>query len=307
MFTGKLKLHFSKILSYVGPVIEQRMRDLARRAKDPNFRLEEPNDLLQWIIQRAYQFEDSKEHATDLICKRFAITCFAAIHTTGLTSTNVLFDLLSSDPKQGVLEKIRAEITQIQLLEGPRWTKASIAKLFNLDSAIRESMRLHSVGSWGLQRMVVGKNVVFPDGMRVPYGVDLVLPGYFVQRDGDIYKDADQFVPFRFSKYGKALDETQSGPGRHDAKDRLSNILGIRNLAAVSTSTNHFSFGHGRHACPGRFFAIQEVKLMLAHLLFNYEMRPLESRPENPWIRDLMTPNTKATIWVRKMKLTMDG
>lgn len=31
-------------------------------------------------------------------------------------------------------------------------------------------------------------------------------------------------------------------------------------------------FGYGRHACPGRFFAAAEIKLLLARLLLDYEI-----------------------------------
>ena len=32
-------------------------------------------------------------------------------------------------------------------------------------------------------------------------------------------------------------------------------------------------FGHGPHACPGRFFAIYEVKALVVELLRNYDLR----------------------------------
>jgi cytochrome P450 len=32
-------------------------------------------------------------------------------------------------------------------------------------------------------------------------------------------------------------------------------------------------FGGGRHLCPGRFFANNELKLAIAHVLVKYEMR----------------------------------
>jgi len=41
----------------------------------------------------------------------------------------------------------------------------------------------------------------------------------------------------------------------------------------VSTSPEHLGFGHGQHACPGRFFAANEVKIALVHLLLKYEWR----------------------------------
>lgn len=32
-------------------------------------------------------------------------------------------------------------------------------------------------------------------------------------------------------------------------------------------------FGYGRHACPGRFFAANEIKLILARILVDYDIR----------------------------------
>jgi cytochrome P450 len=41
----------------------------------------------------------------------------------------------------------------------------------------------------------------------------------------------------------------------------------------VSTSPNHLGFGHGQHACPGRFFASNEVKIIMCHILLKYDWR----------------------------------
>lgn len=41
----------------------------------------------------------------------------------------------------------------------------------------------------------------------------------------------------------------------------------------VSTSENYLRFRHEKHACPGRFFAANEIKIALAHLLLEYEWR----------------------------------
>lgn len=40
------------------------------------------------------------------------------------------------------------------------------------------------------------------------------------------------------------------------------------------TSTKEFmAFGYGRHACPGRFFAANEIKLILSRILLEYDIR----------------------------------
>lgn len=40
----------------------------------------------------------------------------------------------------------------------------------------------------------------------------------------------------------------------------------------VSADANNPSFGYGRHACPGRFFASNEIKVLLVQLLQRYEL-----------------------------------
>jgi hypothetical protein len=55
---------------------------------------------------------------------------------------------------------------------------------------------------------------------------------------------------------------------------RLRELSGNQQkLQAVTTSPYQINFGHGPHACPGRFFAIYEIKVLLIHFLRNYEMR----------------------------------
>lgn len=51
------------------------------------------------------------------------------------------------------------------------------------------------------------------------------------------------------------------------------------------TADNLISPGHGRHACPGRFFASAEIKIILIGLLQNYDIKLCddyrEGRPLN--------------------------
>lgn len=41
----------------------------------------------------------------------------------------------------------------------------------------------------------------------------------------------------------------------------------------VTTSLDSIVFGHGNHACPGHFFASNEIKAMLVELLRHWEVR----------------------------------
>ena len=49
------------------------------------------------------------------------------------------------------------------------------------------------------------------------------------------------------------------------------------------TLANHylqlFSFGYGKQACPGRFLAVRQLKLVLAKLLLRYDFRWASGKP----------------------------
>lgn len=53
----------------------------------------------------------------------------------------------------------------------------------------------------------------------------------------------------------------------------------------VSTGPTHLAWGHGQYACPGRFFAANEIKVALAHLLLKYDWKTMEN--ETPTVLNL--------------------
>lgn len=42
---------------------------------------------------------------------------------------------------------------------------------------------------------------------------------------------------------------------------------------AVTAGPDHLVFGYGAQACPGRFFAIHEAKVVVSRILRNYEFK----------------------------------
>lgn len=60
---------------------------------------------------------------------------------------------------------------------------------------------------------------------------------------------------------------------------------------------------------PGRFFAISEIKSILAHILLNYDVQ-LENgsreRPPNFMLETSTIPSTKTKVMFRKIRKTSD-
>ncbi|KAJ7806300.1 cytochrome P450 [Mycena olivaceomarginata] len=71
------------------------------------------------------------------------------------------------------------------------------------------------------------------------------------------YENPNLFDGFRFSRLREQPAEGAATFNRH----------------VISTATDFVPFGHGPHACPGRFFAVMQPKAMLAHILINYDMK----------------------------------
>ncbi len=66
----------------------------------------------------------------------------------------------------------------------------------------------------------------------------------------------------------------------------------------VSTANTQLHFGGGRHACPGRWFASHEIKLILSALILEYDMKTKdgEGRPKNILFQSQLSPNPNAEI-----------
>jgi len=56
---------------------------------------------------------------------------------------------------------------------------------------------------------------------------------------------------------------------------------------------------------PGRFFVAHELKMVLAYLLENYEIKPLSERPKAMWLGSNIIPPVQAKIEIRRRKGTV--
>ena len=295
--------HWKQTAKYTLPIIIERLANIKRKKEDPNFKWEEPNDYISWHINIALAENRQDELMPDMISRRLMPLNFAAIHTTTLTITNCLFDLISSDPSKHYLEGIREDVERVLAEEGGQWTKAGLARCHRADSTIRESMRISNFMTRGILRKVLPEEGVEnkAEGWRAPKGAYVGLDVHSVQHDPDIYPIPETYDAFRFSRPKE--EDDASGPDSDTKKG--DDLLKLKNTDLITTSDSFLPFGHGRHACPGRFFVSLELKMLLAYMVINYEVEPLATRPPNTWFGQNNLPPFKAKIRVRRRKGTV--
>lgn len=285
------RVHTRRFRKILLSEIDRRVRDYDARHRESNSKSlsPEPNDFLQWSIQQAKSQDDPYMWRNETLADRILMVNFAAIHTTSFISTHVLFDLVSCNPS--CINELRSEIIAVLAAHNGFWSKQALAQLEKLDSAIRESGRFSSIISVGLGRAVVApEGLTTPSGVHLPLGTQVSVPAYSIMRDEAVYSNANTYVPFRFSE-----QRNEQGLG----------YVRRARCALPTTNTDFLVFGHGKHACPGRFFAAAELKVILAHALLHYDFEMLPVRPEGRWYGVTKLPPLTATIRVKRREMPL--
>ncbi|KAL8722765.1 MAG: hypothetical protein Q9225_000826 [Loekoesia sp. 1 TL-2023] len=164
------------------------------------------------------------------------------------------------------------------------WTKDALELMIKLDSFVRECQRYNPLDAGSLARRVTVP-FTFSNGLHLPAGTVIFAPNAPVLFDPANYPDPESFNGFRFS-------DLRSLPGQ-DQKHTFT-----------SPSLKNLQFGEGRHTCPGRFMAADEIRLLLARILTSYDVAIKDHgpRPQNRIFTKILFPDTDAEIMLRKRK-----
>ncbi|CAJ2508256.1 Uu.00g094420.m01.CDS01 [Anthostomella pinea] len=294
------RIHTNQFYKIMRPEVLRRLADYDARqrtgtdATGAEKKALPSNDFLQWSVNQAHASGDPYMSKPDTLAGRILLLNFASIHTSSFAITHAILDLASS--RQEYIDELRDEITTVLAEHGGEWNKRALAAMPKLDSVFRESQRVNSFVTLASIRSVVKpEGVTTPSGLKIPKGLMVCAPSYPVFHDPELYPDPHVFKPFRFAEKRIVPAEANANG---DAPS--SSYVQRARQAFASTSPEYTAFGHGRHACPGRFFASSELKLMLAYLVTNYDFEIQERRAENLWFGMNRIPPMAANIRIRR-------
>jgi len=275
-----VKDYRKRMLDIIGPTIKERGEMLDKYGTEW---ADKPNDYLTWTME-----ENTGPLARDpgYLALRILQVNFAAIHTSSMTFTHALYTLAVHPEWADIL---REEAFRVIKHEGG-WSKAAMREMKMGDSFLRESARVNALALLILTREAK-KDFTFSNGLTIPKGNFVTTSLYSIHQDDLKYAEAKEFKPWRF------VDESES-----EVKvDRLGEGVGMNQY--VATGPDFLAFGYGKHACPGRFFAANELKAMLCYVVMNYDVK-LEGdskvRPENMYMGASVSPNPFAKVMFRR-------
>ncbi|KAH7357485.1 cytochrome P450 [Pyrenochaeta sp. MPI-SDFR-AT-0127] len=254
------------IAKLLEPLIEERLSQM----EDPSFK--RPVDMLQFFLENL-----TKKDAHYQARLHTAINV-AAIHTTSMILTHVLYDL-AAYPHH--IQPLREEALEALQNSGGIVDKNFLSRLKKMDSFLRESQRFNPPLVVSLTRKVM-QDTYLSDGVMLPKGSFIACDSWTATRDAQLWENPESFDGFRFEKLRMV-------PG-NEAKYQF-----------VTTSPDNLAFGHGTYSCPGRFFAANEVKILICDIIQNYDiaLQPGCERPPNTYDNTMVLPDRTANLLFR--------
>ncbi|KAI1454030.1 cytochrome P450 [Annulohypoxylon moriforme] len=244
--TKRLQSHIRIANNHLGHIFAERM--------DPSYTGEKRLDMIQWMVDSAR----GSDRNPDVLVRKMLFITLAAVHTSTMSATHALFDLCAMPE---YIEPLREEVREVVGKYG--WSLTAINEMKFLDSFMKESQRVNHPGLLSFNRKVM-QPLHLSDGTLIPAKTFITMATNSIARDPQNYREPDRFDGFRFYKKRQVSEE--------DAKRHQF----------VSTGADSLPFGHGKFACPGRFFAAAQIKVVLANILLKYNISYPEGQSERP-------------------------
>ncbi|KAF8987760.1 cytochrome P450 [Cyathus striatus] len=145
-----------------------------------------------------------------------------------------------------------------------------------------ESHRTSPTSRINVPRMML-QDYTLRDGTFLPRGTAYAHWAEGINTDDNVFENALQFDGLRF------YNMTQNG----------------ERVGLTSLDPRFLLFGIGRQACPGRFFASMEMKLLLAYILLNFDIKapPVQSDASGQKLTIFNTVPAQGQILLRRRKV----
>ncbi|OTB02044.1 hypothetical protein M426DRAFT_63005 [Hypoxylon sp. CI-4A] len=280
----RVKGHIDRASRYVMRALEQYSEN--EEKGDREKMAEDEAVLLNWMMRNGTE----KETMVPEMAARQCVLAVASVHTTAVSITNILFDLCAHPEWFLVLREEIDHVTQELGNLGAREdvdTKLWLSRLEKLDSFIVESQRLNPVMLVHPQR-VATVPLTLEDGTHILARTHVGWAHYYYVMDPLVTPNPETFDPLR------------------SFRKRYSSPEEMNKHVAGQTDPDRLSFGYGKQACPGRYFAMGEIKIMLVRLLseYDFEFPQGKTRPKPMHANENVFVDPTARLMMKKRKNT---
>ncbi|CAM0151689.1 unnamed protein product [Urochloa decumbens] len=225
------------------------------------------DDMLQGLIDSKYK--DGRTTTEAEVTGLLVALLFAGHHTSSTVTTWTATRLLHHAEW---LHAATEEQRQLLRMQGDGIDYDVLLQMDVLHRSVKETLRLHPVTPMILRRARRAFTVQTEESneYEVPEGRMLASPLVVNNLLPSIYREPNAFDPDRFAA-GRAEDK-------------------------VGGELAYTTFGAGKHACMGEGYAYLQIKVILSHLLRNFELELVSPFPET---ENMISMRPKGKVMVR--------
>ncbi|RIA99441.1 cytochrome P450 [Glomus cerebriforme] len=265
-FDNPIRKHENIIISKITPIIKQRIKDKNTMGNS----WKRPNDIMQDLMEEYPIDENNVDIRT--VADFLMNFIFASSHSTSMAFTYCLSEYINNPEYHGeLLEEAEGIYKEYKHL--PYYTPDILDKMVKMGNFIKEALRVnwHDVS---LSHKVVVPEFTFGNGYQVP--------------KGRVFKIFTQQIHHDPKAYGPTPEKFN--PNNH------------KNSLAHRPERNFLAFGMGREACPGRFFAVNELKVALHFIILKYNVKNVSGKRIKPKrIGGFVLPSDDGMIFEKKL------
>ncbi|KAF2655356.1 cytochrome P450 [Lophiostoma macrostomum CBS 122681] len=264
--------YYKRAQALIKPVVDRRKAQIQTNSSGGEGSYK-TSDAIGWMVECA------RGRNIDYAAAQLSFS-LAAIHLSSETMTMCMLQLCDTPE---LIEPLREDCNRA--LDAKGWTKQALQDMKLLDSFMRECQRMRDLLATSMLRFVKAQ-VVLSDGTVIPKGSTLMVVNDWAH-SSEHFPNADTFDMSRFVK--------------------LRERTGEENQHLFSTpSADQMGFGFGEHACPGRFFASNEIKIALCILLLEYDFEyvPGDDPPQDIKSEIVRLSDPGARMRIRKREGT---
>ncbi|GAA5801963.1 hypothetical protein HPULCUR_007423 [Helicostylum pulchrum] len=250
-FIKSSKKHTETMEKYIPPVVLER-REVMKRAAEAGLEHHGLEDnFLQGLIEFVQTDDNGNKFQYDEkeLAQLVLLLAFASLHSVSLNLSFCIYWLLA---RPDLEEKLTKEIELVFPGDQQAITEDGLDRMPFLNNFLREVFRQGSSNlSMNKKAML---DYTFSNGYQIPKGSSVE-------------------IAMRQLNFG--TNETRSKV--EDMDPDMS-----QNINATAPAKDFSSFGMGRHLCPGRFFALLEIKMTLIYLLKNFHITTVSGKRPKP-------------------------
>ena len=217
-------------------------------------------DFMSYAFRAMERGDPSMMMSKEEMMVTFEVLMVAGSETTATLLSGVTFQLLKNPD---VLHKLVAEIRST-FAHSHEITMVSVNNLKYQLAVLDEALRIMPPVATALVRLVPSGAGEVVGGHFVPGGTRVGIPPWAASRSPLNFRDSESFVPERW------LGDVRYAGDRREASQ---------------------PFNIGPRGCIGRNLAYAEMRIILARVLFEFDLELMES--SNSWLEDLKN----FTLW----------